>query len=159
MLAHRCGNPPPRPKRAKATAKPAQAPDLPIRPPAAHSWSFPRDVLSANQTVYAHWSAYAKDKRDWAAVVQPFLPQMGGRYRYSTWRLTRHYGGRSRLMDAINMAAGFKPLIDLLTEGQVIFDDSPTYFRCDYAPQVRCEAASHCVLELLTYGTTPDILS
>lgn len=152
MLSHRCGAPAPKRKPARARPPPTPAPELPVRAPTARSWSFSRDVLSANQTVYAHWSAYAKDKKGWAACVQPFLPQMGGRYRYSTWRLTRHYGGRSRLMDAINMAAGFKPLIDLLTEGQVIFDDSPTYFRCDYAPQQRCEGASHCVLELVSWS-------
>lgn len=132
----------------------AKTPERPNQPPAAAQWRFDRDVLSQNGTAYAHWTVYAKDKKSWGAHLTPALASMGGRYWTSQWRLTRYYSGRHREMDFANLVGGFKPLPDILQANQVIWEDNPRHFKCEYAPQVRGDE-TYCLLELLHFTFKP----
>lgn len=99
-----------------------------------------RPVTSQNKTEWAHWSVVRKGRRAWTAELAPLLQHTlaGCQFSYSSWRLTRCYGGRARELDFANFVGGAKPIPDALQELGVIVDDRPSAFHCEYV-QLRVE--------------------
>jgi hypothetical protein len=124
---------------------------VPFREPTVRCWRFLRDVESANKTVYGHWTIYNRDKQSWLNFMEPAFASMGGRYSWSSWRLTRLYAGRSREMDHANMVGGFKPVPDWLQKRGVILDDKPSCFDCEYQQVRTASGVSMTQLELLDF--------
>lgn len=95
---------------------------------------FDRVGASQNESTYAHWSAYNKDKRDWKARCQIALVDLAGlNMWWSRWTLVREYAHPHRELDWANCVGGAKALIDCLVANQVIRDDRPKHFICDYS--------------------------
>lgn len=114
-------------------------------------FELPRRLKSQNKTTYSHWKVHHLDKQAWTKLVGHILrPCHGLQLPWSRWSLTRLYSGREREMDFANLVGGAKPLIDTLTDYQVIVDDAPTYFSCDYSQERG--GRSMTVLTLLEIG-------
>lgn len=132
----------------KMKSRSAQRPER-LAEPLTRRIVIPISVLSQNKTTYAHWSAYNKDKGRWVDRLSPWAGQLGGRYVWSSWRLTREWAPPHREFDYGNLVGGFKPVLDCLTELNVIEDDRPACFKADYQ-QVR-GPVTQTVIELLDY--------
>lgn len=132
----------------KKMSKAAQRPERTTEPLTC-SVVIPGSILSQNKTTYAHWRAYAKDKKRWLGLLAPWAGPLGGRYLWSSWRLTREWAPPSREFDYGNLVGGFKPVLDCLTELNVIQDDRPACFKADYH-QVQ-GPVTRTVIELLDY--------
>lgn len=135
---------------AKLVASHCQRPRT-FREPTRRVWEFARDVQSANQTVYAHWSAYNRDKSSWRTAMQDSAGSMGGCYTWSQWVITRIYCGRSQEMDYGNLVGGYKPVPDWLQEWGVILDDNPRRFKCEYQQVRSAQGVTRTTLELLDF--------
>jgi len=121
-----------------------------VCPPLPFELRFTELIASQNRTTYAHWTVYAAEKRRWKAEAAVVMrPLSGLRFEWSRWSLLRRYAGRKREMDMANLVGGAKPLIDQLTEMEVIVDDAPAHFSCAYAQQRSDENLT--VLTLLEY--------
>jgi len=140
------------PKRARRKAKvqkPTYAPlisreslILPVQ------FRFTRLVESQNATTYSHWNKHHSDKKDWLSRVQlQMAAYRGFNFEFSRWHMERVYAGRRREMDYANMVGGAKPLVDCLTLAQVIRDDAPKHFMCEYSQ--RRGDVSETILTLL----------
>ncbi len=115
----------------RLAAQPQAQPTAPLTLPV--ELRFDRQVLSQNQTSYAHWSRHHKDKKDWISRVSTIgRTLVGRRFGYSRWRLVRRYCPPKREYDHANLVGGAKPLIDCLVDCGIIPDDKPAHFFCDY---------------------------
>lgn len=125
-----------------------QVPELPA------VFELPKRISSQNKTTYSHWKIHYRDKQDWMRLVGTILsPCHGLRLEQSCWSLTRLYGGREKEMDFANLVGGAKPLIDCLTEYEVIVDDAPTYFTCRYSQERGGHSMTILTLEGLSHAT------
>lgn len=108
--------------------RPVGVPELPI------TFEIPALIESQNKTTYSHWRVHHADKTRWYALVGAYLsPLIGAAFYRSKWEITRLFCPPRRELDFGNLVGGAKPLIDCLTEHQIIVDDKPKNFECVYA--------------------------
>lgn len=132
----------------RAAAK--QAAKEPITVELPYAVEFERLVVSQNQSTYSHWSRYRKDKKDWVGRVGVRCRALKGvRLSWSSWLIERIYAHPNKEMDYANFVGGCKPLVDSLIEHNIIEDDNPRNFDCDYK-QIR-GSVSCTRLTLLEY--------
>lgn len=106
-----------------------------------------RRVPSQNQSTYAHWSAYHKEKSAWAMLIAAGLPQRKPPTSPVHIRIASY---RNRLLDFANLVGGCKPIIDQLKHRGYIRDDSVRWFRCDYSQVQVPRVDERTVIEFLS---------
>ncbi len=106
-----------------------------------------RRIPSQNKSTYAHWSAYAKEKKAWSILMAAGLPKRTPPTSPVHIRLTSY---RNRLLDYANLVGGAKIIPDQLKRLGYIKDDSVRWFRCDYFQVQVPRVDERTVLEFLT---------
>ncbi len=110
--------------------------------------TFDRLTESQNESTYAHWSTYSKDKRNWQLRSMVAMLKIAGlNLWWSRWSIVREYAHPHRELDWANLVGGAKPLIDCLVNQQVIKDDRPKHFLCGYNQRKADESRTILTLE------------
>lgn len=98
----------------------------------------PRAAQSLNQVGTNHRNnhKYRGARRSWAYYLQRHgaldIPPAEGKRRIF---FTRHYGKRKRPFDYGNLVGGFKPLLDMIVDCDLLIDDKPKYCAEYYSQQ------------------------
>jgi hypothetical protein len=153
ITAHikRCGGALKRKKKAVMAPAPLRVARVVETPRLPWEIRVPLMISSLNTSQYAHWSVYKKGKDQWSAALQLTLRQLiGARLRWSEWRFTRCWTPPRRELDWGNLVGGSKPLADCMIEMEIIVDDRPANFCCNYE-QIR-SSESCTIITLLRYG-------
>lgn len=104
-----------------------------------------RRVPSQNKSTYAHWSAYAKEKRAWAILLRAaFTPKPPPEHQVRM----RIVSYRVRLCDYANLVGGAKPIPDILKSLGWIKDDAPQWFVCEYVQHKCPRSEERTVIEI-----------
>lgn len=133
-------------KHAKTCGKKAKSQPLLLSSPTpamASGWVLPlrmeggpsgRKIPSQNlYKSHDRW-AYIHEAKTWKAHLHPALfdaKLVGANFYWSSWILTRVYGGREREFDYGNLV-GSKVIPDALKYHGVIKDDAPKHFHMEY---------------------------
>lgn len=89
-----------------------------------------RLVPSQNNSQYAPWHVYHKEKKAWAILIGAALPKRAKPPAEPVrMRITSY---RNRLCDFANLVGGAKPIPDLLKKLGYLRDDNPRWFQCEY---------------------------
>jgi hypothetical protein len=113
--------------------------------PVARRWAFflDRQPPSLNARVFnagaKRW-AYARERDGWVeevwiARVSHRIAQAKGKRRVI---VVRHYAGREKERDYVNLVGGCKALIDALVLERLLVDDTPAYLE-DHYKQLRTQ--------------------
>lgn len=93
---------------------------LPVEPPSQN------EIASANRGSHPQRRAYRSFRDGYTLLIRAWatkerIPPPAGRRRLV---LTRHYSGKGRVRDRINLAGGMKPLLDAFVLSGLLIDDN-----------------------------------
>lgn len=115
------------------------------------TWFFDVSIESENEFLWKHWRVYDGIKRKWKTRVSDTISIGTPRFWFSQWEITR-YG--SRELDHANLVGGgCKALIDCLKDLDIIEDDKPSNFKCNYLQEKSKDKKTR--LRLLSYAYSP----
>lgn len=140
-------------KTKKTKIRPDEAygdcrPNMPVLPLAL---TCERATQSQNAYKSKHFWFYTNDAKGWLNYLRPIaidLNILGLGLVWSSWRITRIFGGRQRAFDYGNLVGGCKPLPDALINLGIIVDDDPAHFTCAYE-QREADGNIKTIIELL----------
>ena len=116
------------------------------------SWHFDVAIESENDFLWQHWGVYDGIKRKWKSRVLDTMNIGPTRFWFSKWEITRY--GAKELDHANLVGGGAKALIDCLKDLDIIEDDAPKHFKCDYFQEK--SKVKQTRLRLISYAYTPE---